>query len=84
MGEAEGYEVLFGRRKTSCAVSDWFGVRAVKIEGSGRSTKYVINDTDVDGPMADDTIYNYVQNYMDGKISRAAFWELAKFKYPTH
>ena len=21
---------------------------------------------------------------MDGKISRAAFWELAKFKYPTH
>lgn len=33
--------------------------------------------------MADDTIYNYVQNYMDGKISREAFWELAKFKYPT-
>lgn len=21
---------------------------------------------------------------MDGKISRAAFWELARFKYPTH
>ena len=38
----------------------------------------------VEGPMADDTMYNYVQNYMDGKISRAAFWELAKFKYPTH
>ena len=38
----------------------------------------------VEGPMADDTIYNYVQNYMDGKITRAAFWELAKFKYPTH
>ena len=38
----------------------------------------------VKGPMADDTIYNYIQNYMDGKISRAAFWELAKFKYPTH
>lgn len=38
----------------------------------------------VEGPMADDTIYNYIQNYMDGKISRAAFWELAKFKYPTH
>ena len=47
---------------------------------SGRSHKYDI----VEGPMADDTIYNYVQNYMDGKISRAAFWELAKFKYPTH
>lgn len=38
----------------------------------------------VEGPMADDTIYNYIQNYVDGKISRAAFWELAKFKYPTH
>ena len=38
----------------------------------------------VEGPMADDTIYNYIQNFMDGKISRAAFWELARFKYPTH
>ena len=46
----------------------------------GKPHKYDI----VEGPMADDTIYNYVQNYMDGKISRAAFWELAKFKYPTH
>lgn len=26
----------------------------------------------------------YIQNYLDGKISRAAFWELAKFKHPTH
>ncbi len=38
----------------------------------------------VEGPMANDTIFNYVQNYVDGKISRAAFWELAKFKKPTH
>lgn len=38
----------------------------------------------VEGPMADDTIYNYVQSFMDGKITRAAFWELARFKYPTH
>ena len=36
----------------------------------------------VEGPMADDTIYNYIQNFMDGKISRAAFWELARFKLP--
>lgn len=34
--------------------------------------------------MTDDTIYNYIQNFIDGKISRAAFWELVKFKYPTH
>ena len=38
----------------------------------------------VEGPMANDTIYNYVQDFIDGKISRAAFWELAKFKHPTH
>jgi hypothetical protein len=38
----------------------------------------------VEGPMANDTIFNYVQNFVDGKISREAFWELAKFKKPTH
>lgn len=38
----------------------------------------------VEGPMADDTIFNYVQSFLDGEISRAAFWELAKFRYPTH
>ena len=38
----------------------------------------------VEGPMADDQIYNYVQNYVDGSISREAFWDLAKFKKPTH
>ena len=34
--------------------------------------------------MASDTIYNYVQDFIDGRITRAAFWELAKFKHPTH
>lgn len=38
----------------------------------------------VEGPMANDTIFNYVQNFVDGEISRKAFWELAKFKRPTH
>lgn len=38
----------------------------------------------VEEPMADDTIYNFIQGFIDGKYSRAAFWELAKFKYPTH
>ena len=47
---------------------------------SGKAHKYDI----VEGPMADDTIYNYIQNFIDRKISRAAFWELVKFKYPTH
>lgn len=47
---------------------------------SGQAHEYDI----VEGPMANDTIFNYIQNYADGKISRAAFWELAKFKKPTH
>ena len=34
--------------------------------------------------MADDQIWDYVEDYMSGKISKAAFWELIKFKYPTH
>ena len=38
----------------------------------------------VEGPMAADTVFNYVQSFLDGEISRAAFWELTKFKYPTH
>ena len=38
----------------------------------------------VEGPMADDTIYNYVQGYIDGKYSRETFWSLARFKHPTH
>ncbi len=38
----------------------------------------------VEGPMADDQIYSYVEDFASGKISREAFWELVKFRYPTH
>lgn len=38
----------------------------------------------VEGPMADDTIWNFLQDFLSGEISREIFWELAKFKYPTH
>ena len=38
----------------------------------------------VDGPMAGDQVWDYVEDYMDGSISKEAFWELVKFKYPTH
>lgn len=38
----------------------------------------------VEGPMADDQVWDYVEDYIAGRISRAAFWELVKFKYPTH
>lgn len=46
---------------------------------SGKSHFYDI----VEGPMADDTIFNYLQDFIDQKISREAFWALAKFKHPT-
>lgn len=69
----------------------YFGFYCTKyLEQAGRwATRYgksgYINKYDiVEGPMADDTIYNYIHNFIDGKISRAAFWELVKFKYPTH
>lgn len=36
------------------------------------------------GAMADDQIYNYVTDLTLGIITREAFWELAKFRYPAH
>ena len=47
---------------------------------SGKTHGYDI----VEGPMADDTIWNYVNDYLNGNISRNVFWELSKFKHPTH
>lgn len=47
---------------------------------SGKLHRYDI----VIGAMADDQIYNYISDYVDGTITREQFWVLAKFKYPTH
>lgn len=47
---------------------------------SGKSHNYDI----VIGAMADDQIYNYISDYIEGVITRDQFWSLAKFKYPTH
>lgn len=49
-----------------------------------RAVKSGIIGKIVEEPMADDTIFHYVQSYTDGEISRVAFWELARFKHPTH
>ncbi|HJA82913.1 MAG TPA: DUF3990 domain-containing protein [Candidatus Bacteroides intestinavium] len=47
--------------------------------------KGISHDYDiVEGPMADDAIWDYVEDLMSGRITREAFWVLAKFKYPTH
>ena len=47
---------------------------------SGKEHGYDI----VIGAMANDQIYNYIADYVDGVITREQFWALAKFKYPTH
>ena len=36
------------------------------------------------GAMANDQVYNYIADYIDGAITRDQFWALARFKYPTH
>lgn len=38
----------------------------------------------VEGPMANDTVWNYVNDFIKGVITRKQFWALAEFKYPTH
>lgn len=38
----------------------------------------------VEGPMADDTVWNYVNDFIQGNITREQFWVLAQFKHPTH
>lgn len=47
---------------------------------SGKKHDYDI----VIGAMADDQVYNYITDLMAGQITREAFWELAKFRHPTH
>lgn len=47
---------------------------------SGKTHSYDI----VEGPMADDTIWNYVNDFLAGNINRKQFWTLAEFRHPTH
>lgn len=34
--------------------------------------------------MADDEVWDYVEDFLSGRITREAFWALARFKHPTH
>lgn len=47
---------------------------------NGESHDYDI----VEGPMADDEVWDYVEDFLNGTITREAFWALAAFKQPTH
>ena len=51
----------------------------------GQCRSGYVHDYDiVEGPMADDTIWNFVNDFLNGTISRKVFWDYAEFKYPTH
>lgn len=47
---------------------------------SGNTHEYDV----VIGPMADDTIYDYIEAYTQGQMNKQKFFELMKFKYPNH
>lgn len=47
-------------------------------------TGYVHDYDIVEGPMVDDTIWNFVNDFLDGNISRKVFWDYAEFKHPAH
>lgn len=47
---------------------------------SGKTHDYDV----VIGPMADDTIYDYIEAYIQGEMNKEYFFEQMKFKYPTH
>ena len=47
---------------------------------SGKTHNYDI----IEGPMANDTVWNYVNDFIKGTITKKQFWVLAEFKHPTH
>lgn len=44
----------------------------------------ILYHASVEGPMADDQIYNHIDDLYDGIITREEFWKLAEFNYPTN
>lgn len=47
---------------------------------SGEAHSYDV----VIGPMADDTIYDYIEAYTHGRMNIQHFFDLMKLKYPNH
>lgn len=46
---------------------------------SGNTHDYDI----VEGPMANDTVWNFVNDYIHGNLTKEQFWVLARFRRPT-
>lgn len=71
---AEGLDVLNFRDMSDA----WLDFIVSCRRGTPHSHDIVI------GSMANDQIYNYVNDFIAGVISREQFWAMMKFKYPTH
>ena len=71
---AEGLDILEFREMTE----EWLYFIVACRHGEPHGHDVVI------GAMADDQVYNYVSDYIEGALTREQFWSLAKFKYPTH
>lgn len=61
-----------------CMSEEWLDFIAACRNGEPHEHDIVI------GAMANDQVYNYISDYIDGALTREQFWALAKFKYPTH
>lgn len=57
---------------------EWLDFIAACRGGAGHSYAYV------EGPMADDKVYNFVEAFLSGSIDREEFWGKVRFSYPTH
>lgn len=76
------YEYCYKETVSTCTFSE---MSEVWLEFVVNCRKGIEHGYDiVEGPMADDTIWDYIEDYTAGTISKSAFWELVKFKYPTH
>lgn len=51
---------------------------------TARSGTLVNGPAIVEGPMADDTVWDYVNDYIAGRLSAGAFLKLCKSSYRTH
>lgn len=59
-----------------------YGLYCTNIENCRRGVEHGYDI--IEGSMTDDTIWDFVEDFAEGRIEREVFWAYAKFKYPTH
>lgn len=72
--EIDGLDVLSFPEMTE----EWLDFIVTCRKGNNHSHDIVI------GAMANDQIFNYIDDFVSGILTREQFWVLAKFKHPTH